>query len=364
MQRSWKIPAVAAILTVVVGAVGYAAFVSHAPSDPCVGVPSPPASATSAVHGPRWATIGQSRGMTGNVSLSARPFSSGEGTHPKPSTSSVIQVVAAENFWGSLVAQLGGNQTSVLSIVSDPNADPHEYEANTSDAIAVSNAQLVIVNGVGYDDWALTLLSASHHAGQVVLNVGDLNGVVVGGGIVSDNPHMWYNPAYVNRTVSAMYSDLVQIAPGETPYFQSQYASLNSSLATLYGEATSIRQHFAGTVVAATEDIFVYLANFTGLNLVSPPEFMQAVAEGNDPPAQSVVAFQCQLESGKVRVMVYNAQTVTPITETLKSIAASHNVTVVAVTETIQPPGVTFQTWMYAEYLGLYNALNAYQLGH
>jgi zinc/manganese transport system substrate-binding protein len=271
----------------------------------------------------------------------------------------VIRVVAAENFWGSLVSQLGGNDTSVLSIVSDPNADPHEYEANTSDATAIANAQFVIVNGVGYDTWALNLIAAASTTGQVVLNVGDLNGVVVGGGIVSGNPHMWYNPVFVNRTVAAMYSDLVEIAPGDTADFQANYATLNVSLASLYGEAGVIKAKFAGTTVASTESIFVYLANYTGLNLISPPEFMQAVAEGNDPPADTVVTFQCQLESGKVSVLIYNEQTVTPLTSNMKTIAVENNVTVVGVTETIQPPGTSFEVWMNAQYLQLENALNA-----
>jgi len=286
-----------------------------------------------------------------------------EGASLKPSSSGVIQVVAAENFWGSLISQLGGNHTSVLSIVSDPNSDPHEYESNTSDAVAISNAQFVIVNGVGYDQWALNLIAAANHPGQIVLNVGTLNGVTVGGGVVSGNPHMWYNPVYVNKTIAAMYSDLVTIDPADIADFQQNYASLNASLAQVYGEATSIKTHFAGTEVAATEDIFVYLANFTNLDLVSPPEFMEAVAEGNDPPAQSVVTFQCQLESGHVKVLVYNQQTVTPLTESMKSIAAQHGIPIVGVTETIQPPTVSFQVWMEAECLQLYNALNAEQLG-
>ncbi len=274
-----------------------------------------------------------------------------------------ILVVAAENFWGSLVSQLGGSQVSVTSIVTDPNTDPHEYEANTSDAIAISNAQFVIVNGVGYDDWALQLLAADDEANQVVLNVGSLNNVSVDGGIVTGNPHMWYDPAFVNRTVASMYSDLVSIRPSETGYFQANYAALNVSLGALYAQADEIRAHFAGTEVASTESIFVYLANYTDLNLVSPPAFMEAVAEGNDPPTQSVVEFENQLESGQVKVLVYNLQTVTPITTEMKSIAAQNNVTVIGITETIQPPNYTFEAWMGAEYLALYNALNAGELG-
>jgi len=270
----------------------------------------------------------------------------------------VISVVAAENFWGSLITQLGGSHVSVTSIVSDPNADPHEYEANASDARAIANAQFVIENGEGYDDWCSQLVASAATPGQVVLNVQNTLGVASGG-----NPHFWYNPTYVNTTVAAMYSDLVGLAPGDTSYFQQQYASVNVSLAGLYGEAAQIRDHFRGQEVASTESIFVYLANWTDLNLVSPPAFMEAVAEGNDPPEQSVVTFQDQLESGNVTVLVYNEQTVTPITQSMKSIAAQNNVTIVGVTETIQPPGTSFEVWMNAEYLALYNALNSKALG-
>ena len=296
------------------------------------------------------------------------PLTAGTSGSAAVPNGSVIDVVAGENFWGSLVTQLGGNRTTVLSIVTDPNADPHEYEANVSDAQAIANAQFVIVNGVGYDDWALQLIASSASSNQVVLNVGDLNGVSVTGGIVTGNPHMWYNPVYVNHTVAAMYSILVSIQPSSRSYFQANYAALNVSLGLLYSQAESIRTAFAGTPVASTESIFVFLANYTGLDLVSPAEFMKAIAEGNDPPTQSVVTFQCQLQTGKVAVLVYNQQTVTPITSNMKTIAAQSNTTIVGITETIQPPKVggvntTFQEWMGSEYLQLYNALNAKTLG-
>ena len=296
-------------------------------------------------------------GATAEVVTSSAP------SKPDRSSGAPIPVVAAENFWGSLVTQLGGTQTSVTSIVTDPNTDPHEYEANTTDAVLITNAQLVIVNGVGYDDWALKLIQADGDTNQVVLNVGDLNNVSVTGGIVTGNPHMWYNPVYVNRTVAAMYSDLAAIRPSERGYFSANYATLNASLGTLYSEANQIKTQFADTEVASTESIFVYLANYTDLDLVSPPGFMMAIAEGNDPPTQSVVEFQNQLESGDVKVLVYNEQTVTPITTNMKAIAAQYNVTEIGITETIQPPNVSFQTWMGAEYLELYNALNANTLG-
>jgi zinc/manganese transport system substrate-binding protein len=355
VKSSTKIAAVVAVVIVAAGVVGYEVYSSTAPSSACAAM-TPTQASPSQPADPAAGPLGAAAHSA--ISSSAPAHS----LHPA-ATDWVIQVVAAENFWGSLMSQLGGNHTSVLSIVTDPNADPHEYQVNSSDAIAISNAQLVIVNGVGYDDWALQLIAADDNPNQVVLNVGTLNGVSVTGGIVTGNPHMWYNPVYVNNSVAAMYSDLVTIQPQSTSYFQANYAALNVSLGQLYGRAAEIRSQFAGTEVASTESIFVYLANYTHLDLVSPPAFMEAIAEGNDPPAQSVVQFQCQLESGKVSVLVYNEQTVTPITSNMKAIAAENNVTVVGVTETIQPPDVPFQVWMNAEYLQLENALNSKALG-
>jgi zinc/manganese transport system substrate-binding protein len=276
---------------------------------------------------------------------------------PAPN-SKVIPVVAAENFWGSLIAQLGGSHVAVTSIVSDPNADPHEYESNTTDAVDIANARLVIVNGAGYDDWCSQIIAASGTPDQVVLNVADLLGKVAG-----DNPHFWYGATNVNTTIAAMYSDLVTIDPGNRGYYQQQYAALNVSLAPVFDREAEIRAQFHGTQVASTESIFEYMANSTGLDLISPPAFMDAVAEGNDPPTASVTQFQDQLESGNVSVLVYNEQTVTPLTQEMKTLATQHNVSVVGVTETIQPPDVSFEVWMEAELLALQNALNQRALG-
>ena len=274
--------------------------------------------------------------------------------------SKVVQVVAGENFWGSLASELGGTHVKVLSIVSDPNADPHQYESSSANAQAVANANLVIVNGAGYDDWLLRLLSASNNPAQTVLNVQKLIGQPV-----ATNPHFWYSPYYVNDTVKAMYNDLVSIDSGNAAYYKQQYATLNASLGVYNARIHKIAQQFSGAPVAATEDIFVYLANATKLNLVSPREFMQAVAEGNDPPAQSIAQFQQLLQGGNssVRVLVYNQQTVTPLTQQIKSLAAEHQIPTVGVTETVQPPDVPFQDWMNAQLIALQNALNAQALG-
>jgi zinc/manganese transport system substrate-binding protein len=273
----------------------------------------------------------------------------------------MIQVVAAENFWGSLVSQLGGTKVNVTSIVSDPNTDPHEYESNPANARAITDAQFVIVNGAGYDAWALNIIGAESTPNQVVLNVQEVLKLPV-----AVNPHLWYSPYYVNGTVAAMYKDLVSIDPADKTYFAAQYSSLNSSLYSSYmKQETIIRSQFAGTPVAATEDIFVYMANATGLRVVSPPGFMEAVAGGNDPSAQDVATFQQLLQGGNstVRVLAYNQQTVTPLTQSMKSLAAQNQIPIIGVTETIQPPDYTFQAWMQGEVASLENALNAQALG-
>jgi len=269
-----------------------------------------------------------------------------------------VQIVAGENFWGSLVSQLGGTRVQILSIVTDPNADPHEYESSTADARAIADARLVIVNGAGYDDWALHLIGASENPARTVLNIADLLRKGVG-----DNPHFWYSPAYVNETVHQMYADLVSIDSAGRVYYQQQYASLNVSLDRYNARIDQIRRQYGGTSVASTETIFQYLADATGLNLISPLEFMQAVSEGNDPSPQSVVQFYQQIVNasspGNATLLVYNQQTVTPITTNVESKASSDGLQIVPVTETIQPPDRSFQDWMDSELVLLQNALNA-----
>jgi len=274
------------------------------------------------------------------------------------SSGSRLQIVAGENFWGSLVSQLGGSKVHVLSIVSDPNADPHEYESNSGDARAIATANYVILNGAGYDSWGNKLLSASPNSSRKVLTVATLLGKKD-----RDNPHFWYNPSYVNKVVYQMEQDLISLDPGDKGYFEQQYTNLTASLAGYQDRIVSIKHQFGGTKVAATEDIFAYLAQAAGLDLVSPPAFIQAVAEGNDPPTDSVVQFQQQLQSGQVKVLVYNEQTVTPLTSSIKQLAAQQNIPIVGVTETVQPSDTTFQVWMNAELINLENALNAQALG-
>lgn len=271
-----------------------------------------------------------------------------------PATSAEgLQIVAAENFWGSLVSQLVGPHGHVMSIVSDPNADPHEYSSSVATARAFAGADYVVVNGAGYDTWSEKLLNAAANPRRKVLNVADLLGQRTGA-----NPHFWYDPDYVNLVVAQIEKDLISIDPGNAADYRQQYQTVQVSLAQYQNRIRSVRQQFTGTKVAATEDIFLYLGKAAGLDVISPPPFMQAVAEGIDPPVQSLIDFQNQIKNKEPAVLIYNEQTVTPLTQGIKKIAAVKGIPIVGITETVQPADAPFEKWMDSEVAALENALN------
>jgi zinc/manganese transport system substrate-binding protein len=265
-----------------------------------------------------------------------------------------IKVVAGQNFWGSIAAQLGGSKASVQSVVSDPNADPHEYETNTNDARAFADANLVILNGAGYDDWGNKLLAANPSSHRTVLIAAGLLGKKAG-----DNPHFWYNPDYVARIADQITADYKSIGAADSAYFDQQRAAFTASLEPYTQRITEIKAKFSGVPVASTESIFVYMATALGLNLISPTAFMNAVSEGNDPPVAAVIEFQDQITARQARVLVYNVQTATAVTTNVKQLASLAHIPVVGVSETLQPESATFQDWQLSQLIALQSALNA-----
>src|ERR1700737_3436297 len=156
-----------------------------------------------------------------------------------------INVVAGENFWGSMVTQLGGSQVTVTSVVSDPNADPHDYESSASNARAFATAQYVIVNGAGYDNWADKLLNANQSSDRKVFNVAVFLGKKEG-----DNPHFWYSPDYVEHVADQITKDLSAVDSGDAPYFTQQRATFAAALKPYKDRIAAIRQAFSGKAVA------------------------------------------------------------------------------------------------------------------
>jgi zinc/manganese transport system substrate-binding protein len=269
-------------------------------------------------------------------------------------SSSTISVIAGESFWGSVALQLGGSKVNVQSVVTDPNADPHEYESSANDARAFAEARLVILNGAGYDDWGKKLLSANPAPGRHVLNVADLLGKKVG-----DNPHFWYSPDYVVKVADGITTQYRSIDSADAGYFDQRRAEFATALGPYTDEIGKVKLKYAGTPVGATESIFVYLAAALSLKLTTPAEFMNAVAEGNDPPASAVVAFQDQITANQIKVLVYNVQTTTAVTTTVKSLAASHHIPSVGVSETLLPASLTFQDWQLKQITSLEVALSS-----
>jgi zinc/manganese transport system substrate-binding protein len=265
-----------------------------------------------------------------------------------------LNVVAGENFWGSIAAQLGGSHVDVTSVVSNPNADPHEYESSSADARVFAGADYVILNGAGYDAWGDKLLAANPARRRRVLAVGALLGKRDG-----DNPHFWYSPEYVEHVADRITHDYQLLDPADAQAFAVLRDGLAHSLAPYHERIASIRRAFRNVKVAATEDIFVYLASALGLDLVSPTAFMQAVAEGNDPPADAVARFQDQIAAHEPAVLVYNTQTVTPITTSLRQEALDRGIPVVGISETMQPVTSTFEAWQTGQLVALETALRS-----
>src|SRR5277367_3205129 len=189
-----------------------------------------------------------------------------------------VDVVAAENFWGSIAAQLGGTHADVQSVIVNPNVDPHSYEPEPSDARAFAGAKLAIVNGIGYDQWASQLLAADGSSGRVVVDVGDVLGLHEG-----DNPHQWYSPASVNRVVAAITAAYVRLDPGDKAYFERQERTFETKrLARYHALIREIRRRYHGVSVGYSESIFAPLGQALGLHLATPYSFAKAVAEGSE----------------------------------------------------------------------------------
>jgi zinc/manganese transport system substrate-binding protein len=265
----------------------------------------------------------------------------------------VIDVVAAENFWGSLAAQLGGPRVKVTSIVDNPDADPHDYEATAGDARTLAVARLAIINGVGYDPWATRLADAEPSGSRTVLTVGDLVGAKDG-----DNPHRWYDPDDVRRVVDRITADYRRIDPADAAFFDTRHQSvLTRDLKPYFDLIAQIRSGYAGTPIGASESIFAMLAPALGLTLLTPPGFLTAVSEGNDPTAGDKATIDKQIRTRQIKVYVYNSQNATPDVQAQVDAAKAAGIPVSTMTETLTPAGASFQDWQVAQLTALKQAL-------
>ena len=264
----------------------------------------------------------------------------------------VVQVVAAENFWGSIASQIGGTHAHVVSIITNPDTDPHDYEPTAADARTVAGAQFVIENGIGYDPWVQRFLAANN-ANPTVLNVGELVGVADGG-----NPHRWYNPTDVQTVIGEMVKDLQKLDPADSAYFSAQQTTFNTvALAKYNATIAAIKAKYAGTKVGASESIFAMLAPALGLDLITPPSFLKAISEGTDVSAGDKQTIDDQIKNHEIKIYVYNSQNVTPDVQAQLSDVRAEHIPYATITETLTPASASYQDWQTTQLRGIQAAL-------
>jgi len=263
-----------------------------------------------------------------------------------------IAVLGTENFYADLLAQIGGTRVIASSILNDPAADPHEYEASPATAKVVADSKLVIVNGIGYDDFMEKLLGASTKPDRVVINVQEILGAKD-----DVNVHVWYDPATMPKVADAVTAALARLDPQNAAYFSAQKAKYLDALKPLNDKIASIKAKYTGAPIAFTENVAGYLTDAMGLKVLTPPAFMEAIESGTDPAPADVATERDLITGHKVKALLYNSQVTSPLTEQIRELAVSNNVPAVPVAETIPPAFKTFQEWQLAQLDDLEKAL-------
>lgn len=261
-----------------------------------------------------------------------------------------IKVVAAENVYGDIAQQIGGTNVAVTSILTSPNQDPHEFEASASTARAMADTRLVIYNGAGYDPWAAKLLSAAKSPSREVIEVARLAGKHAGA-----NPHLWYDVSTAMAVAETVAARLTKLDRAHAADYRSALARFEASLAPLREKIVAMRNRYAGTPVTATEPVFDYMADALGLRMRNA-RFQLAVMNGTEPSAAAIAAFEKDLRTRAVKVLLYNTQTGQSLAERMRMLASQAGVPEVAITETL-PQGKTYQGWMLSQLDSLDRAL-------
>jgi len=293
-------------------------------------------------------------GSTAALTSAVARDTSGQGAvSGPPCPVSTVAIVAAENQYGSIARQLGGRCVEVTSIMSNPNADPHEFQTDLAVARAYQRAELVVDNGLGYDEFSSKIV-ATIRKKPVVVTAGNVAGLKQG-----DNPHVWYDPSYVARLAQAITQALGRLRPAAVSYFETQGSEFSRRLGPYRAAVEAIGRRFAGTAIGATEPLFQYMARAARLDLVTPPGFMAAVAEGTQPNIADLITFHTQIEKRQIRLLIYNSQTVTNLTLDIQERARARGIPVVGVSETLAPPTDTFQGWQLRQLEAVIRALGA-----
>ena len=261
---------------------------------------------------------------------------------PAPAAGAPIPILAAENFYGDVAAQIGGPDVTVHSILTNPDEDPHLFEVSPSVGRNVAAARIVIYSGIDYDPWMQKLLQAVHAPDRQIIVVADLVGKHPG-----DNPHIWYDPATMPALAEHLAAALSADAPAHRAMYEQRLEQFKTSLQPVLAKIAALRQRLAGTPVIATEPVFGYMFAALGMQVRDMP-FQIAVMNNTEPGASEVAAFENDLRKHRVRLLVYNSQASDPIAVRMMRLAKASHIPVVGATET-EPPGKTYQAWMLSE---------------
>jgi zinc/manganese transport system substrate-binding protein len=253
-----------------------------------------------------------------------------------------IPVVAAENFYGDVVQQLGGERVDVTSILSNPDQDPHLFEASPKTARALQHASIVVYNGADYDPWMVKLLAASKGAKRTTIVAAELSGKKSG-----DNPHLWYDPSTMPKVARAVNEALVAADPAHKSAYDANLAKFLDSLKPVEAKVAELHAHYAGAPVTATEPVFGYMSDAIGLSMRNM-RFQLAAMNDTEASASDIAAFERDLREKRVRVLIYNSQATEALTKRMLKLAQQSKVPTMSVTET-EPAGNTYQTWMLSQ---------------
>ena len=285
--------------------------------------------------------------------LSAGCSSSSAADQPGPDGK--IIAVGAENEYADVIAQVGGKYVQANAIMSNPNTDPHTFEASASTGRLVNAARLVVQNGLGYDTFMDTIEKAVPDSGRRTIVVQKLLGLPDS----TPNPHLWYDPATMPKVAAAIADNLAALQPSHAAYFKANAKTFTNSLTTWINAIGTFKQHYPGTPVATTEPVADYLLASLGADNKTPWAFQADVMNGTDPSAQDVAIERSLFTQHKVKAFVYNQQVTDSLTESFISLARANGIPVVGVYETMPEPGYRYQSWMVAEVGALQKAVTS-----
>lgn len=268
----------------------------------------------------------------------------------------VIPVVASTNVYADVVKQLGGDRVEVVSLISDPSQDPHSYEASTRNQLELSKAKVVVENGGGYDEFISRMLRSGKNTSAEVIDAVEVSGKTPDAA-GEFNEHVWYDFPTMGKLADRIANALAEQAPADARTFRENAEEFQEKLASLRSKTELIKADHAGTAVAVTEPVPLYLIEASGLVNRTPGDFSEAIEEGEEVSPTSLRETLALFTGREVEALVYNGQTAGPQTEKVKKAAEDNAIPVVPVTETL-PQGADYIGWMTSNVDAIKSALD------